>query len=214
MSKKFVIELKDEPSITEDGVNYYKCVSVPWWLISDNIIKRLTPYDPEEKADCWSDGYFDGFDDGKKQAKVQAELDVCHDIEAVARGNYQKGLDDAWEVARKIVAFDGLGVDGLMDCFGDNTFRNGILNYSASEAIDKIREYEKKKKAEAEIEIGDEIKGSEGDIYVVVGIDDSNGTLDILNASGVDFGIDPQKFKKTGQHFPEIVNVLKAMKGG
>lgn len=48
MSKKYVIELEDEPTYISDGIGYFKCLSAPWWMIDDNLIRRLKPYDPDD----------------------------------------------------------------------------------------------------------------------------------------------------------------------
>ena len=48
MSKKYIIELEDEPTYISDGIGYFKCLSAPWWMIGDNLIGRLKPYDPDD----------------------------------------------------------------------------------------------------------------------------------------------------------------------
>ena len=50
---KYIIELEDEPCMREDGLNFYKCIQVPWYQMSDSVIKRLTPYEPERKKGNW-----------------------------------------------------------------------------------------------------------------------------------------------------------------
>lgn len=46
---KYIIEFEDEPCMREDGLNFYKCIQAPWHQLSDRLIKRLTPYEPENK---------------------------------------------------------------------------------------------------------------------------------------------------------------------
>jgi len=48
---KYIIEFEDEPSMREDGVNYYTCKSARWYNLGDTIINRLEPYtEPDRKA--------------------------------------------------------------------------------------------------------------------------------------------------------------------
>ena len=61
---------------------------------------------------------------------------------------YQRGLEDSWDASRKIVldGDDGLNLDELYSIFGDCDQYRILEAFSASEAIEKIREYEKKQK--------------------------------------------------------------------
>lgn len=61
---------------------------------------------------------------------------------------YVKGLEDAWECARKIVLpiiEGGLKVSVLEEIFGECTYQSVLRKYSAFEAIQKIKEYEQHK---------------------------------------------------------------------
>ena len=42
-----IVEIEDEPSFSEDGLTFYKCVDAPWWYISDMHINRMKPYKGE-----------------------------------------------------------------------------------------------------------------------------------------------------------------------
>jgi len=69
-----------------------------------------------------------------------------HGKDFVEKGEkvYQKGLDDAWDAAKKIILpFDDcLKCEELEEIFGVNMGVHTILKtFSASEAIEKIREY-------------------------------------------------------------------------
>ena len=68
----------------------------------------------------------------------------CESQDAV----YQRGLNDAWEAARKIVCApqeEGLGRKMLDTIFGDELGRSEIMfTYSAQEAIAKLKAYEQK----------------------------------------------------------------------
>ena len=63
MSKKYIIELEDEPTYISDGTGYFKCLSAPWWMIGDNLIGRLKPYDPDVRENVrgeWADAGWEG----------------------------------------------------------------------------------------------------------------------------------------------------------
>lgn len=55
---KYIIEFEDEPSMVEAGLRYYQCKQVPYWGLSPEIIKNLTPYtEPDREAiedEVWS----------------------------------------------------------------------------------------------------------------------------------------------------------------
>lgn len=63
------------------------------------------------------------------------------DIEAA----YQRGLEEAWEGARKLLFDSSLPRDILTE-LGADSFSGVIHKCSASEAIEKIKEYEEQKK--------------------------------------------------------------------
>lgn len=50
---KYIVEFEDEPCMYEDEVHFYKCIQAPWYQLSDSVIKRLTPYEPERKQGEW-----------------------------------------------------------------------------------------------------------------------------------------------------------------
>ena len=69
------------------------------------------------------------------------------DMEQVKREAYQKGLSDAWDAARKVSQvrkYGGYG-DCLEEVFGRHRVPWDVFDYSASEAIEKIRQYEQEK---------------------------------------------------------------------
>ena len=137
--------------------------------------------------------------------------DGCSDKQHDLEHDYAKGLEDAWECARNVV-----------DCevpfeFWELSSGQSMLavfkRYSAKEAIEKIREYEKKQQEAAEIKVGDEV------IYdrekcIVTAIANGGYTVMLLGLGGgymVRTTRDEIQGKRTGRHFPEIINVLKQM---
>lgn len=131
--------------------------------------------------------------------------------------SYEQGLNDAWECANKII---NMSCGELSEIFPD--FKGfPFEECSASEAIAKIKEYKESKK----LHVGDEIKfefggvGLYNAIGVIIRIDDDD-YLHILSGNNdpdyATIGINPHRdtvhVEKTGRHFPQIEEVLNAMK--
>lgn len=136
--------------------------------------------------------------------------------------SYERGLNLAWECAKKIAAdmtIENLKSCGLI-CTNDGEYEpeeyeyscEVINKYSASEAIAKIKEYEEHKKKDEEIKVGDEVVYLDR-VFVITSIVkneyiigfDSNGEYCSYHYK--------TKLKKTGRTFPQIVEVLEKMKG-
>lgn len=124
------------------------------------------------------------------------------DIEQVRKEAYEKGLIEAWECAKKI-----------QDTGGNLNW--WIHNTSASEAIEKIRQYEQEQE---EIKVGDEVErilNGEVDSKAVF-LGDDEGYYHCLFWTGACFttlSYPKKQFRKTGRHFPEIAAVLEKMRG-
>lgn len=81
--------------------------------------------------------------------------------------SYERGLKDAWECAKKIAV--DMTIGDLKSCgliytnddeynLDEYEYSCDVINkYSASEAISKINEYEKRKKKDEDIKVGDEV---------------------------------------------------------
>jgi len=122
---------------------------------------------------------------------------------------YQRGLNDAWDAARKIVLSREDG--GLFD-YEERKAVLGCGNYMAlktflaPEAIEKIRQYEQKQE---KIKVGDEVINDEDIKGVTVDMDDY--LLHVLDENGVIQAWPREDVVKTGRHFPEIAEVIKTM---
>ena len=116
--------------------------------------------------------YSRGFEDGK-EAK-----------EELAQKAYQKGLDDAWECARKLMLSSyvdgGIASTEIVKIFGVRPYYT-LKDFSASEAIAKIKEYEEKQEAENEIKVGDEVTAEDGAANINYGL---NMAIDLILSTG------------------------------
>lgn len=139
---------------------------------------------------------------------------------------YDKGLVDAWEAAKKIITFKkdgGLSVEALGKIFGTQLCEIIIRDFDIFEVIAKIKAYEdEQQKIEQEIKVGDEVvyqyNGREktGVVYDVVDyFDDSTylvfNPFEFNPTDSITPGIG-KTIRKTGRHFSQVEELLKAMK--
>jgi len=182
--EKYIVELKKNETLykaatRESDGTAYVCSAIG------------TPYtapDLEQvRKEAYKDGYNAGF--GKK-----------------IHTSYQEGLSDAWEAARKI--YD-ISQEDRLEIFPEaSTFVVADIcdRYSASECIEKIRQYEQEK---GKIQVGDEVISPNGK-GVVTEITDIY--VRIMYAKGSGQVVKQEDLTKTGRHFPEIAEVLAKMK--
>ena len=121
--------------------------------------------------------------------------------------DYQRGLDDAWEAARKIVCEDGLSFIELTSVFGTNAAHNILKYNTAAEAIAKICAYEEVQN----IKVGDEITYGE---LKAIALEVSDGYVHYMRKDGaVSFlPLEANVWKKTGRHFPEVAALIEKLK--
>lgn len=133
MEKKYIIELPGNTHWiqwlmegTKDHHPYMDFKSV----------EDLTPYTEPDT----NDAYQRGVEDGAKSVENWNEQEKKLRIDEA----YQRGLNGAWEAARKIVTMpdrDFINSDILDLDHGESIF----TKYTATEAIEKIRQYEQEK---------------------------------------------------------------------
>lgn len=103
---------------------------------------------------------------------VTESVELKEESENAKNKTYEDGLNEAWELARDIITLPNSGNKSLTwvrhNVFGTDALFDLIMNYSASEIIKKIKEYE-------EIVVGDEIIDKYGWKSVVTNKDTYNG---------------------------------------
>ena len=224
---KYVIHFDDKPWQDLDDEQYYRCKEIPWFSTTDTTISRLTPY-TEDSA--YAHGYTEAeskyreirdelekqaYQRGYKEAYDTAYADAEEIYESGKRAMYQKGLKDAWEAARKIFSMDGEERETLLsNCF----FKDVLENISASEAVEKIRQYEQEK--EEQITKGDIVlikSTPEVEILVTYADEEHVSGIALTEVDGnCEIGdqytnIRISNVEKTGKHY-DIVSVLQKMK--
>lgn len=139
-------------------------------------------------------------------------LDKLTPLNKALDESYQQGLDDAWNATKQLIA---KWVNGDDDVFGDKSIDEFIETFSASEAIAKLREYEQQKADE--IKVGDEVEAYSGRAIVFGTFTDAKGGKFCRYWYPSDDSFNKGKtenLKKTGRHFPQVAELLNAMKEG
>ncbi len=143
---------------------------------------------------------------------------VCEKIcEIQLEKTYEDGLNDAWECAKKVMFAEyegGLSINEHTEIFGNIIAIDVMKNYTASEVIAKIKEYEEQKN---EIKQWDEIynKSNPQNKLIVVGISAWDDWHCVDNEGHV-FKIDnryKKNWMKTGKSYPELANILEQLNG-
>jgi len=167
-------------------------------------LKQFTEIMKSMKAyiDCVTDeAYHKGFEVGQHEATTL---------------EYQQGLNDAWGTIIKIALIPYAERSEIFDGLQD--ILSIMQKFSPSEVTAKLREYEQQKD---EIKVGDEVcfvfaGGKTIEPFIVFSIKDDNGKkyyegIQTSDGRWVSGGL---KYYKTGRHFPQVVELIKAMKGG
>ena len=203
---KYIIEVGDAYTKHICGKGDMLCLPVRINEFEDNWLNTnipLTPYTEPDIEKAREEEYEKGYQD--------ATAKISSDEQAIAEKAYQSGLNDAWKAARKIAcagAHGGYHIDTKIHIFGAADYSYILANYNASEAIEKIRQYEQEK--EQQIQVGDEVISPDGKGVVT---EISDRTARIMFSSGLGYMVKSEDLTKTGRHFPEIAAVLEKMRG-
>lgn len=111
---------------------------------------------------------------------------------------YSAGLNDAWELAKKI---SKMSCEECREILGKGGLHLVVGGLTYEEALAKIEAYEKEK----EIKVGDVVTTGECSC-VITRI--YNRTADVIFADGVNGTVEVTKVKKTGKHI-DIESLLK-----
>lgn len=198
---KYIIEIKPE---YEDS---FKGLMLLGAKDSNLFVDTVAVEDLEELNSDYINEHFGDLQDTAYQKGINdGSLDVKQRVE----GAYQRGLNDAWEAARKIVEMSAPQYWELFDTYKENLFGK----ISASEAINKIKAYEEKQKADDKIRVGDEVfniptktKG----ILLEPETEHLLATVIVPSLRWRTINIRHANLKKTGKHY-DIEKLLEAMK--
>jgi len=149
-----------------------------------------------------------GYEDGKADTPFT-------DTEEAEEKAYNRGLNDMWEVIKKVMENEdkgGYSIKMLRKLFGSYDVYNITHNYTPEEALAKIKEYEDKQEQFA---VGDEVYSDAFDdkgIITHITADKVSCVCIICNGSTM-MKVGTNGLHKTGRHFPEIAEVLAELRG-
>lgn len=132
--------------------------------------------------------------------------DVLHPVNE----SYNRGLNDAWELTKKIVFPDHLGgytVDELKDIFGKNSFASLMNTFTPQEALAKVKAYEEE---QDEIKVGDVIKLRNWCTESIVTRVDGDIIYQLFTDGSCGIYTNKEDLEKTGRHFDSIDEFMKS----
>ena len=127
---------------------------------------------------------------------------------------YSKGLDDAWEAARKIILptrDGGIGWPVLKNIFSNADISSEILkNYGAACALRRLNKFENLHS----FKVGDAAMSDTGGLTMVITYIDSEGRLYGLDkkCGCTVSGKEPERFVKTGRRYEELDKLMEAFR--
>lgn len=195
----------------EENVRSIKATWGNTIMTLDNIKTSLKADRQKAIDEAYQKGVHDGSLDVKQRVDGAYQKGYEVGQHEATTLEYQQGLDDAWEAARKICnepEDGGLPAGAVVELFG----RNGpILGCSAQNAINKIKAYEEQQKHDL-IKVGDEVKDRTDDCGVVTWIYGNDTYVLWQDGSTGNYAAD--ELIKTGRHFNFLASLLNAMKEG
>lgn len=219
----------------------YKAKGFNALVFDKNGLDKLTPLDKELK-EAYLQGKHDAeqdlaraaYDEAYQKGVHDGSLDVKQRVDgAYQKGyeagqheattlEYQQGLNDAWECAKYLFSeMSNTEINLVFPQEWNNGGFKALMALHPQDAIDRIKTYEEQKKADAEIKVGDEVcfvfaGGETIEPFIVFSIKDDNGKkyyegIQTSDGRWVSGGL---KYYKTGRHFPQVAELLEAMKEG
>lgn len=160
-------------------------------------------------------GYKQGYEEGKKAVENLSEKITSKDIDDA----YNRGLNDAWELVRRIenTPEDG-GLTNLQieQIFGTCYPPHELYKtFDVEEVKAGIEKFDEKQKEDAEIKVGDEARDTLNKLGVVTQVLPDNEVCNVcwMQYNGHPYSMPKKNLTKTGRHFPQIAEVLKEMRG-
>ena len=209
MGKKYIVEIPEDKIADFVGSTHFL---MPYMMAGHighhDTGLPIEPYTEPDLEQVRKEAYEKGYHDGHNVCYENAK-DLMEEKKNEA---YQRGLADAWEAVGKIY---NMCSDVRHKIFKENLIRKILSIYSASEATEKIRQYEQEQE---EIKVGDEVERIlDGEVdSKAVFLEEDEGYYHCLFWTGCCFttlGYPKKQFRKTGRHFPEIATVLQKMRG-
>ena len=211
---KYIIEIDDDLSF---DVQFLQAIGAePNGVVRirhiefEKLEELNSDYINEHFGELQETAYQRGLEEGKK-----ATWELVADA---SNAEYQKGLNDAWECARKIADMwtridndELLAIFGITERIGHSAIKSLFGKQTANEAMLELKAYEEKQNAENEIKVGDEVDWS-GDKFIVTRIFqpyDKAEECDGVDMDGCTYNdVLISVLTKTGRHV-DITDMLK-----
>jgi len=139
MGKKYIIELLDDCPIEFKGIIVFGLTPEGQISAEPIPVEDLTPYTEPDLERVRKEAYQKGYADAK-----------CG-----YENGFENGMVLAWDVAKKIVCYEidgGYPIPQMLDLFNRDDLPKILSDYTASEAIEKIRQYEQEKEEMIDID--------------------------------------------------------------
>lgn len=163
---------------------------------------KISKHDKNDNTYCVD--YFDYHKD--THSTVWVKDDVLHTTDE----SYNKGLNDAWELAKKIAALEddgGYSCEELENIFGHVATASVLKVFTPQEALAKVKAYEEE---HIRIRVGDVVK-LKGTSYEAVVTRVSETILHCLYKDGrCAPGCYKENYEKTGKHFDSIDEFMRS----
>ena len=199
---KYIIEIPDDVQyVLFNGQTDNKCYTAVRPVAELEVLN--SDYINEHYGQMQDEAYQKGINDGSLDVKQRVE------------GAYQRGLEDAWEAAQKVVCkttAGGMSLDTLKEIFGVQSPAAIMQSNTAQQAIDKIKTYEDKRSDR--IEVGDEVIWKTENITLIVTSTYEASGLDWCDGVAQDGKVYRtliENDRKTGKHY-DIASILEAMR--
>ena len=165
---------------------------------------EISKYDESDNTYCID--YYDYYK--RSQTSCWVKDDVLHPADDA----YNKGLEDAWELAKKIVLFGGDGgysSQELKRIFDFGSYEAVLKAFTPQEALAKVKAYEEK---HDEIKVGDvvTIKDGVSDFESIVTKVSGRVVYRLFSDGSCDGYADKEDLEKTGKHFDSIDEFMRS----
>lgn len=212
---KYIIEIEEKPLCVfdKDTQTYFprlwRVKGFNSLVFDEDGLSRLE----ELNSDYINEHFGDLQDEEYDKGYAQCQDDYGDALKHAKDTAYQRGLNDAWECARKL--FSSMAESDIEKVFpiewNNGGFR-ALINLQPQEAIAKLKAYEEKQSDK--IEVGDEVNWS-SDIFIVTRIYQPYGKKE--QCDGIDddgcvyHDVLMDDLEKTGRHF-DIASILEDMR--
>ena len=197
MGKKYIIDLNPDCVEGEYLRIPARIAGEEQWLVTKAALTPYTEPDLEQvRKEAYQNGYETGYEDGYNEpGKNKQEA-------------YQRGLNDAWEAASEIAVIPYDEMEKIFGATGWHIF----MKCTASETIEKIRQYEQEQE---EFHVGDEVE-MKCDVRPAIYMQGTKGSDEIyllFNDGSCGLHSKSEIERKTGRHFHEIATIFENMRG-